>query len=88
MAQLSEERIARDRAMIENPDNWPQWPVLPLVATTGTFSDNEHCAFMLDDGKATPRVYIGLMYDASRADQLKTRQFGSIDELLQAYRVD
>lgn len=81
--------VARSRAMIEDPGSWPIWPMLPLIRRVGDVTDADYCAFLLDVNRDNWRhVYIGLVYQGMDFPTLPTRDFDSLDALLEVYQVD
>jgi hypothetical protein len=55
---------------IKNPDNWPNWPMLPLKKPGSAFTDQNGIAVLVEDrevkGQIRFRLYIGQnIYDFS-----------------------
>lgn len=87
--------LSRDLAFMQSPDEWPRWPLLPLVRRGMHFNDPDGCAFQFADGR--PVIYIGVIYMLPKAEGqtwgemlsgLKQREFTSFEELAAEYCVD
>jgi len=77
--------VLTDREFIES-ENWPYWPVLPVVERDYTFSrryglifSSQHCT-----------VYIGINFWDTLADlsDAERQTYESIDALLKDWRID
>lgn len=81
-----------DLRMMQDPDAWPRWPVLPLKRSTP--DDPLDCAFLMCrfvDSGPDPEVWLGTIYEASDlvGDESKHVVYESWDALLaDGWRVD
>ena len=68
-------------AMMKNPNNWPQWPILPIKRP-----DKQHgmeCAIMYAEGK--PVIYFVNMWELSKEtkwSELPKKIYESFESLL------
>lgn len=76
--------------MINEPDRWPRWPLLPLKrrrgARPGTRLDEQFLGFLVDVESPPYVVYVGTMFLA-RPGQPSER-YNTLDALLQEWKVD
>jgi hypothetical protein len=72
MSANTVEAISRDRAFISDPEQWPKWPVLPLIRRNRAPWTEKACGFILPGQLASPVVYIGVIYMLDTiAEQIK-----------------
>lgn len=73
-----------EAAMVRDPDQWPQWPVLPMKNREQREHGSPAIGFLQDTGIAEPVVlYHGNIFDGGR-DDLATTVFQTVDDLLGA----
>ena len=80
-----------DIELMQSPNNWPKWPVLPLVSKTGGLQKG--MGFLLNQslkGKHTDcTVWVGNVWDLPEAiEAAKTIKYTSFEELAKEWRVD
>lgn len=75
---------------MQTPDQWPKWPVLPLVRRGGHWNDKGHCGYLLNNELRGPHkdpvVWIGYIWMASTKDEKLA--YASFEELAKEWRVD
>jgi hypothetical protein len=73
---------------LQTPDEWPRWPILPLVKIGSGPLD---CGFMLAYGTAPPyTVFLGNLYELSskHPNEFSTLAYDTASELLSEWRID
>lgn len=95
-AKAMKARDDRARAFLADPNNWPRWPILPVMSRGDTNGDKA-CGFV--HASKPDRVYFANIYRLSEIDagyktwaevlaKLESREFTSPDALLAEYRID
>ena len=83
--------VARSARMMQTPNNWPDWPVLPVVERQG----QRRAGIMIES--ATPKVYVGVLMWGLEVGpllpQLETKMtelktYESFESCAQEWRVD
>lgn len=82
------ERFDRDLAFMQNPDQWPRYPRLPLKRRGNIdLSDPHALALLVADGQ--PTIYFGNLYlEAEKIIDLERREYASFQALAVDYTVD
>lgn len=78
---------AKERMFVVTPDEWPRWPILPLVMRNS--SDPNDVGFLFAGEES--RVYVGNIYGLNAETDLSTYKridYASFDDLLEIWRVD
>jgi hypothetical protein len=86
-------KIASDAAFMRDPDNWPRWPVLPVVERH-TSGGTRRVGLMRESG--TPEVYVGVnlndLVTGNLADQLakatEVKSYDTFESCALEWRVD
>lgn len=87
MTETLNERQIEDREFIENSNQWPNWPVLPIKRYTKKFELPE-CGFIMDvsgfGGKSL--VYLCNLFKVTsgetKLDEVPTLQYSDVKEML------
>lgn len=96
-ARLAAERRAEELAFIKNPENWPRWPVLPVVARKPAGLLEQRCG-LVHASDLTKVYFVNMFALASREPKpatwaeafagVETKSFPDVEGLLDEYRVD
>ena len=83
-----------DAEMIQRPNEWPRWPLLPLVhrKRKARLAD---CGFLLEEDAPPYKVYIGYIFSL-RSDvplgeavkDLLVEEYPTVEALIADWRVD
>jgi hypothetical protein len=77
--------MMRTHEMVDNPQHWPKWPVLPLKRRKGDLGHGDYLGFLVDTGPSPIyQVYIGCMFLPPTNMEIYT----TLDELLDVWEVD
>jgi len=84
--------VEHEVAMMQTPDAWPAWPVLPfkrMVNVDGAFSDLE-CGFIVEQPPKDAKVlYIGTIFEVNMLSKLPQKRYETFDEIYaDGWRVD
>lgn len=75
------------KEFLEAPDQWPNWPILPVVKRNADWDDPD-CMGFVHAGNLK-RVFFSLIFTIPKdITTLKSREFETTDALLEAYRID
>lgn len=88
LAAAKEALRKKERAFIDTPDEWPRWPVLPVVMRQS--NDPDDVGFVL--AGSGPVVFFGNIYDIPKNRPLpattKKVDYPDFESLLDVWRVD
>jgi hypothetical protein len=79
--------------MMQNPDRWPVFPVLPLVREGRKFNDPEKLGFLfcgaLRGANTDPTVLVGVLGMTKHGEKLPRKKYESFEALYDdGWRVD
>lgn len=84
-----------ERIFLEDPMEWPRWPLLPLKKRRGDFHADDFAGFLFAEGK--PKVYIGTIFGIRGEKGQKWSEvladhqvveYSDFDDLLAVWEVD
>lgn len=89
-SECGQTEMVHEIRMMEDPDSWPAWPLLPL---TRRVPDEEfECAFLVDQpGSEAKHLFKATIFEVKEvmADKTKQERFESFEDIYRAgYRVD
>lgn len=78
MGKAEKARIEGDLAMVQDPNSWPRWPILPVKRPVkGSFPE---CGSLFADGK--PAIYrIGLYQLGDKPGTTYAEKFAGVERL-------
>ncbi len=69
-----------DREFIQNPNAWPNWPILPMKrANEGEPGAFPICGFIRLGVNTT--IHLGSIHDNIDSNQVEKKEYSSLDEL-------
>lgn len=85
---LGEYEMIPDKEWVSNPDNWPNWPWLPLVSKTGNAITRS--IGLIHAGDMTEVILNVNLWDITKEKikNAEVKKYDSVEQLLNEWRVD
>ena len=81
-------RVQEDKLFLEDPDNWPNWPVCPVKRYWPGYTWPEYGCVDAGSVKGRPIVMMLSLYDLPVSQELLNKterhRYSSVDEMLEA----
>jgi hypothetical protein len=86
----AEPKPLTDLEFIQDPSEWPRWPILPVVKR-----EDRECGFVFANGK--PEIILAYLYGLdeipgdtweAKLNGIERRSYASFEELLKEWRID